>query len=471
MAGESAAWASQAIANPAFAVLAQAHKAMASERVQSLQFTGSGSGALVGQSFEPSGAWPGLAFSGYAVLADYQHNALRQEWVGQRSEGIRAGVSSTQPSQRSVVFYRDTSAWNMIGPVPVATPWSWLERVHMLVATPHGALWAAQRSGATLALMGAGTAFKFVHDDMFAVTVQLNSRNQVQEIQTQLAHEVLGDVSVVTRFADYKLFNGVPFPGRIRQYWGGIQTLDIQVSQVQVNPSFVISIPGLVLGGEPRVLSEQLADGVWLLSGGPHSSVAIEMQDQVLLVDCPLSKARAQALFDAVQRLAPGKDIASVMVTHHHFDTVGGVRGAMDLGASVVVSQISRSVVERWVTAKRKDPSKPVGRKGSPPPFTSVAGKATFNDGKRAVEMHVLDGNLHAQGMLAAYLPKEKLLIQTDVYTPGPPFSQPIERPQEGAVLLVKNIARLKLDVERIVCLRGRVISIGELQRAAGMPG
>ena len=30
-------------------------------------------------------------------------------------------------------------------------------------------------------------------------------------------------------------------------------------------------------------------------------------------------------------------------------------------------------------------------------------------------------GNTHADGMLIVYLPKERLLIQADAFTPGPP--------------------------------------------------
>ena len=66
------------------------------------------------------------------------------------------------------------------------------------------------------------------------------------------------------------------------------------------------------------------------------------------------------------------------------------------------------------------------------------------------------------------YLPQEKLLVQVDAYTPGPPFSAPPTTPQPAHQNLMAHIERLKLDVERIVPLRGRVVPIAELLRAVG---
>jgi hypothetical protein len=67
-----------------------------------------------------------------------------------------------------------------------------------------------------------------------------------------------------------------------------------------------------------------------------------------------------------------------------------------------------------------------------------------------------------------AYLPKEKILIETDAYNP-PPADAP--RPPAISPLFVTlydNIRRLKLDVVQIAPLHGRLVTFGDLRAAIG---
>src|SRR5262249_19389803 len=55
-----------------------------------------------------------------------------------------------------------------------------------------------------------------------------------------------------------------------------------------------------------------------------------------------------------------------------------------------------------------------------------------------------------------------------DAYTPPPPNTAPPAMPNANNVNLVENIGRLKLAVERVLPLQGRVVPVGELYAAAG---
>ena len=67
------------------------------------------------------------------------------------------------------------------------------------------------------------------------------------------------------------------------------------------------------------------------------------------------------------------------------------------------------------------------------------------------------------------YLPKEKLLIQADAYTPGAPGAKPAAPPNNAnTVNLVQNLERLKLSVERVLPLHGRVVPAADMMAAAG---
>jgi hypothetical protein len=66
------------------------------------------------------------------------------------------------------------------------------------------------------------------------------------------------------------------------------------------------------------------------------------------------------------------------------------------------------------------------------------------------------------------YLPKERLLIQADAYTPLPPNAKPPSPPNANNVNLIENIERLKLSVDRILPIHGRVVPLAELYTTAG---
>ena len=47
-----------------------------------------------------------------------------------------------------------------------------------------------------------------------------------------------------------------------------------------------------------------------------------------------------------------------------------------------------------------------------------------LSDATHIVELYRIQGTTHADGLIMAYLPKEKLLVEVDVYTPAPPNAE-----------------------------------------------
>jgi len=105
---------------------------------------------------------------------------------------------------------------------------------------------------------------------------------------------------------------------------------EIKVNSVNANMNVPeIPVPDVVRQAvEPpmRVQADKLADGVWLLAGGTHNSVAVEFRDFVAVVEAPLNEARSLAVIEEVNKLIPDKPIRYLVNTHHHFDHAGGLR-------------------------------------------------------------------------------------------------------------------------------------------------
>jgi glyoxylase-like metal-dependent hydrolase (beta-lactamase superfamily II) len=90
-----------------------------------------------------------------------------------------------------------------------------------------------------------------------------------------------------------------------------------------------------------------------------------------------------------------------------------------------------------------------------------------MSDGARTLDILRITGGGHSDTFLMVYLPKEKLLIEADAYTPLAPNAAPPATPNANNVNLIENIERRKLAVDRILPLHGRVVPVSELYSTA----
>ena len=455
-------------------VLQRANTAMGGTALRSISFAGTGSGATFGQAFQPGMAWPKITYSSFSRLADYENMAFREEAARSRAEPTGGGAVPLMGTgeQRTTGVLRGVSAWNVVGAAPVPSPVAIDGRTHDLWTTPHGIIKAALANKATVTTRTESgrslSAVSFVVPGRFNATALISPAGLVEQIESIQPHPVMGDTASVINFSDYRDFGGVKFPMRIRQSLGGFPVLDLTVSEVKPNVPSGIEIPALVTTAAERITADKVANGVWFLAGGSHNSVAIEMKDHMMVVESPLYDGRAAAMLAEVKKLANGKPIRFVVNSHHHFDHSGGLRTAIAEGATLVTSELARPYFEKVFANPNRIKPDAMEQSGRKAVVTGVNGKRTFTDSERVVEVHYIDGSVHAEGFLMVYLPAEKILIQADAYTPAPPNTAPPARPNDLHVNLVQNIERLNLTVEQILPLHGRVVPLTELYTAVG---
>jgi glyoxylase-like metal-dependent hydrolase (beta-lactamase superfamily II) len=459
----------------AAATLARAEQALG--RPVTLAYGARGSGGTYGQAFQADTRWPALTYSQLTRVFELETGAYREEFARSRAEPTGGGATPLmgQGDARATAFARETFAWNA-GPnnTSVAAPVALDQRLHDLwTGTPHGAVQAARRHNAIARAATvdgvALTALSFSIPNRLQATVYVDDAGLVPRIDSKLPNAVAGDVEAVTRFADYReAAPGVKFPMKITQAQGGAGVLDIAVGEVKVNVPAAIAVPDSVRAARENVTTEKVADGVWFLGGGSHNSVAIELADRIVLVESPLYDGRAAAVFAAANALVPGKRVQTVVNSHHHYDHAGGLRFAAGEGATLVTSALARPYFERVFANPNRVKPDHLGLSGRSVRIVGVSGRHPLGDTTRAVEVHELQGSVHAQGLLVVYLPREKLLIEADAYTPAAPGSPRPPAVNLNHLNLVQNIERLGLQIDRILPLHGRVVPLADLHEAIG---
>jgi glyoxylase-like metal-dependent hydrolase (beta-lactamase superfamily II) len=456
-------------------LIQRSEAALGAASLKSLAISGKGTGATFGQAYQPGIAWPGLNYSLLSRTMNFETGAFREEFARSRAEPQGGGATPLMGmgEAKAVGLARDGFAWSPTPTGGAAAPVALDARVHDLwTGTPQGAIKAAKQFGATAGTRNVSGALvntlSFTAPGRYAATLLLDGAGLITRIESTMPSAVLGDMAVVTEFSDYRSTGGLNFPMRIRQNQGGFSALDINVATVTANAPADFAVPDNVRNFKENVTTEKVADGVWFLAGGSHNSVAIELADQIVVVETPLYDGRSAAVLATANGLVPGKRVRTVINSHHHFDHAGGLRTAVAEGAELITSAAAKPWFEKvFANANRIAPDA-LAKSGRTPRITAISGSTVLRDATRPVEIHEIQGSVHAQGFLMVWLPKERLLIEADAYTPGPPNSPPPAVPNANQVNLAQNIERLKLNVDRILPLHSRIVPISELYTQIG---
>jgi hypothetical protein len=89
--------------------------------------------------------------------------------------------------------------------------------------------------------------------------------------------------------------------------------------------------------------------------------------------------------------------------------------------------------------------------------------KYVITDGTRSLEMYYIQGlGSHVEGMLMAYLPKEQILIEADLYEPYATQPTPTNK------ALLDNVRHIGLDVVTIAPLHGQPVPWSDFLKVVG---
>ncbi len=277
----------------------------------------------------------------------------------------------------------------------------------------------------------------------------------------------LGDVAIETSFEDYQDAGGLKLPARLTTRVDKYTTADLRVTRQTVDsvvgdlaaPPAAASAPAISAPPPATVAAEEVAKGIWSLAGQSHHSVLVEFNDHLMLIEAPQNDTRTLAVIAKAKELRPGKPLTVVVNSHHHFDHSGGIRAAVAEGLTVAVQKASGGFFTDAM--QRSHMLVPDALAAAPRPLKLqlIDDEAVFTDGTMTVNVYHIIGSPHADTLLMAYFPRERLLVEADVFNPGAAVNQ-------FAANLLENIKKRKLRVDRILPLHGKIAPYGDLVKA-----
>jgi hypothetical protein len=497
------------------AALLAAQKAMGGENIKTLEYSGAGVSALIGQQYSVNVGWPQYEVADYTRSIDYDAWWSREDYT--RRQGRYPTFGRTpMAEQRITAIVRGEYAWDMRDNMPVpltrpyldGAPWGELRQLEIAI-TPHGflkaALAAKDATAIKMQIVGASdfglsqfgrwvTIVSFTYLGKYKINGTIDDRNLVELVGTWIPNPVYGDMDYEMRYTQYQDVGGIKFPMLVHTHQADPRLnvshnyYEYKVTSVKPNaPVTMMAVPEAVrtaVTPPARVVSESLSPGVWLMGGGTHNSLLVEFRDYLAVVEAPNNEARSLAVIAEAARLVPNKPIKYLINTHHHFDHAGGMRTFLSQGTTIVTHDSNKEYyldilfhpAPRTLYPDRMAKYNPmywISRR--PAPIETVEGEArgtgrwALSDGERILEVfHVQDmayelgdpsyaQGHHSEDMLMAWLPKEKILVNGDLYSPPAQGAQLPASPNAAQKTLHQNILKLKLDVARHAPIHGRV--------------
>jgi glyoxylase-like metal-dependent hydrolase (beta-lactamase superfamily II) len=421
----------------------------------------------------------------YSRVVDFESMSLREDVIRRQGNYPPRGGGAGFPiqgEQRQISLVSGAYAWNLQGDDVVPMPQLSERRQLEFVLLPHGFIKAAMAASPTaITRVENGknvTVVSFKALGKYPVNGTINDQNLITRILTWIPDPAFGDMIYTNRFGDYKDFGGVKFPTVIHQHTGeamlnlGRNSMEIYVNDVKTNVgSAAVAVPESVKQAKVsavRVETERLADGVWKLGGGSHHSLLVEFRDFVTIIEAPLNEKRSLAVIAEAGKLVPNKPIRYVVNTHHHLDHSGGLRTYAAWGATVITHEANRDFYERvmfapWPRTLQADRYSLYPREAYMEPVHS---KYVVSDGTRTLDLYQV-ASPHADGMLIAHLPKEKILVTADLWSPLAPGRQP-PTATPGAIAVYNAIKRQGLAVDRIVGIHGGIDPLTHFESVVG---
>lgn len=297
---------------------------------------------------------------------------------------------------------------------------------------------------------------------------------KLQRINTGTGGEELNEFI----FKDHRKIGKLVFPGAVEQVvhsdvYGTI-TNTYTFSDFRTDFTVDTTLLKAPEGYKPRNYSyrknfeaKQLAKDIYLLenitgSNGQwsYNVLVAVMDDYVLVAEAPVNSGTTDRVIAKIKEIAPGKPIKYLVQTHHHDDHLGGIRGYIAEGTTIVTTANNVDLIQKIARVRMSVFPDKLALNPKPPIIETVKNKKhVIKDANHEVVIYDVGPNPHANEMLIVYFPKQKLIYEADLVNKG---EYPITEPGKD---FLKKLRSLGLQVEKIASLHGQVVEKEDMEK------
>jgi glyoxylase-like metal-dependent hydrolase (beta-lactamase superfamily II) len=489
-------------------VLAAAAKEIGEANLRCVTFSGTGYSGPVGQTFENASNidWQRSEMANYTRTINWETGTSKETFDRKPGNNPAAwkyglgwvGGTPTQRNVRQTHIVNGEYAWHIDGDGPPVRVPPELAEIYQLDIwlTPHGFLKAARKPGANPRAVWRWEQLEKGRDGnvvspekvhvvgitmlgKYRVDATINSQNIITRIKTTVNDPTLGDFNIEHESTNFIQAGTAKWPIAWHSHQGwddnwrfysestGHNAYGGKFPTVQANAcDDPVPVPAAVkqapVQDPGRVDVEKMANGVYLLGGGPANSYMVEFRDFVAVFEAPLNEERSLAVIEAVAKLAPNKPIRWLISSHPHFDHIGGIRTYNHIGATVVTHFINLPFLNRDVLTYKARTVKPDILALWPPTevaegynYEAIQENFVITDNSRILRVYYVQPLRHVAGMLMAYLPAERIAFEADLFdTHEPPRTAQLPAMQS----FLNQVQRMKLDVATVAPVHGKPV-------------
>ncbi len=307
----------------------------------------------------------------------------------------------------------------------------------------------------------------YSNEDGGTLSLYIDSKTgRLVKVESLTSDPFAGDAVIETVFSGSA---GSP-SGRVSRINGEL-TEELNFPKYELNPSVAesaYSMPSDFADLRPAAAAQPVqkhAEGIYTVTAGGYNVLFVDLTDHIFVMETPGGDNVSRQTIAAIKQTIPNKPIRYVSVTHHHDDHAGGIRTYIAEGATILAVPNEKPFFEKVATAKFVLNPDTLARQPKPISIETITGgRRVLTDGKVTVELRDIGNGPHAEQMLVAYFPKEKLVFQGDLLNRPANGDEPIAN--DTSAHFLKWIDSSGVTVEKILMVHGPVSTIAELRAA-----
>jgi glyoxylase-like metal-dependent hydrolase (beta-lactamase superfamily II) len=351
----------------------------------------------------------------------------------------------------------------------------------------------AQNRSSTLRWVGSSTknartldaiSYARADGDLYTLYVDVQSR-LLERVEFLQQHVIDGDVKFTHQYIGYRTVGSLKLPSAYTTRRGRWTVTEAQIDSIAIGKTpaaqefMVPSGYRNIATHEDAMQFETVAPGVHLVRyvPGGYNVLVVEFSDHLVVVETPEANtpnntsAKVVAL---IKKNLPRKPIRFAVPTHHHSDHVGGVREYVAERATIVSTKANGDFLQELASKRFTILPDKLTNSMVPLKAELFEGNARiFKDKDQELHLYKMTPSpSHVREMLIAYLPKQRLLFQTDMFNPWTCFKRKVHHEDLGhtsalgdSEALIKTVENLGLTVDKVYGGHGLEVSFEWLKR------